>query len=215
MPYPRAKCSLYEAGLATALFMRWPRGGWTAGRVAPELISNVDILPTLLELAGAPCPANVQGQSFLQLLAGGAGGRAELFGEMTYHDYCDPRRSLRTARHKLIANFTTAPGFMDPSQQWRPKTLTVHPREPAFDYHPPVELYDLAKDPLERRNLAAAPEHAAVRAHLLRRLHEWMRETEDPLLNGIPTPPMHLWAMNALRTGEVSAQPPMPPPPAH
>jgi len=124
--------------------------------------------------------------------------REAIFGEMTYHDYYDPRRCVRTARHKLIVNFTAAPGFMDPSQSWRPRTVTVQPPDPALDYHPLLELYDLADDPHEWHNLATDPLQAPVREELLGLLLGWMRETGDPLLTGAVTPPLHRMALAAL-----------------
>lgn len=209
IPFPRAKCSLYDPGLEVCLIVRWPRGGWSGGQVYREPISNVDYLPTLLELLEIPVPERVQGRSFAPLVGGGAyQPRSEIFGEMTYHDYCDPIRCIRTEEHKLIVSFTSAHGFMDPSQSWRPKTKTRHPEDPRRAYHEPVELYDLAADPLEARNLAGAAEHRAVRQDLLGRLYGWMRETEDPLLEGIPTPPMHRRALAALRGEADSVQRP-------
>src|SRR5207302_1991129 len=61
--FPRAKTTLYDAGIETALLLRWPAGGVAGGRVHEELISNVDILPTLLGAAGVPVPENVQGRN--------------------------------------------------------------------------------------------------------------------------------------------------------
>ncbi len=121
IPFPRAKCSLYEPGLEAMTIMRWPAARWpvTASALQP-MISNIDTLPTILDLIGRPIPASIQGLSFAPLLRGFRGGQAytprqKIFGQMTYHNYCDPCRSVRTAQHKLIVNFTTAPSFMDPS----------------------------------------------------------------------------------------------------
>ncbi len=208
IPFPRAKCSVYDPGLETCLLMRWPRANWRQGQVVEPMIPHIDILPTLLELAGVEIPQSVQGRSFAPLLRGHPyAPRAEFFGEMTYHDYYDPVRCIRTETHKLIVAFCFNTGFMDPSQQWQPQTITVHPAAPHLSRHDIVELYDLRTDPLEHHNLAAAPEHAAVRDDLLRRLHTWMLETSDPLLEGVPPSPMHLMALAALQGEEVSQRP--------
>jgi N-sulfoglucosamine sulfohydrolase len=196
---PRAKCSLYDPGLETALLLRAPGQGVPGGQVLDMLMSNVDLLPTLLDLLGVPIPERVQGRSVAPALSGEMfTPREAIFGEMTYHDYYDPRRCVRTVSHKLIVNFTAAPSFMDPSQSWRPRTVTVEPPDPALAYHPLLELYDLAADPHEWRNLADDPAYADVRAGLLGLLARWMRETGDPLLDGAVTPPLHRMALDAL-----------------
>ncbi|HEY3108564.1 MAG TPA: sulfatase [Chloroflexota bacterium] len=196
---PRAKCSLYGPGLEVALLVRYPDRGWAGGRVQAELISNVDVFPTILEALGLAVPPSVQGRSFAPLLDGRPyAAREAIFGEMTYHDYYDPRRCVRTASHHLIVNFTAAPAFMNPSQSWRPRTDPLVPPKPALAYHPLVELFDLVRDPHEQVDVAGQPAYAAVQADLLARLHAWMRQTDDPLLEGAVTPPMHRWALRAL-----------------
>ena len=54
---------------------------------------------------------------------------------------------------------------------------------------PREELYDLLFDPGEAANLAGDPAYAEVRAELSERLETWMRETDDPLLDGDVEPP--------------------------
>lgn len=207
IPFPRAKCSLYDPGLETLLIMRWPAAGWAPGTVHEQMVANIDIMPTVLNLAGVPLPNDpgTEGRSFAPLLSGGDyRPRDDMFAEMTYHDYCDPRRCIRTTTHKLIANFTSAPFFMDPSQSWTPRTITRTPEQPAFAYHEPVELYDLVNDPQETKNLATSEEHAGVCGDLLERLYQWMVASNDPLLEGIPTPPMHKLALKSLQQAYVA-----------
>lgn len=198
---PRAKCSVYEPGLQIALLLRHAgRAGWHGGRVRDEMVSNIDVLPTLLELAGIPVPATVQGRSFAPLLDGRAyTPNAAIFGELTYHGYYDPQRSIRTGTHKLIANFSTAMSFQDPSQQWRPKSDTVVPESPASSFHPHLELYDLTVDPWEQVDLAKKPKFAAIRNELAKRLLQHMTETDDPLLRGAVTSPQHETTLKMLR----------------
>jgi arylsulfatase A-like enzyme len=191
---PRAKCNLYDPGIAVALMMRLPvREGWSGGRRLSPMISNIDVLPTLLDALGVPIPEAVQGVSFRGLLDGEVadGPRDTAFGELTYHDYYDPKRCIRTDRYKLIANFSTAPAFMDPSQSWRPRSDTVVPQNRAVAYHPSLELYDLIQDPWELGNLAESPETAPVTQALAARLYSHMVATDDPLLEGAVTSPQH------------------------
>lgn len=184
---PRAKCTLYDPGLETALILRLPsRDGWHGGRVVEPLVANVDYVPTWLELLGIAGPDNLQGESFAGLLDGRTEAHREaVFAELTYHEYCDPRRTVRTATHKLIANFSTAPSFMDCSQSWRPRADTVTPADPKTAYTVPLELYDLVADPLEQQNRADDPAYADIRRELLRRLRQHLQDTADPLLDGL------------------------------
>jgi len=196
---PRAKCALYDPGLEVALMLRLPARGWNGGRVLDALLSNVDVFPTILDALGLPVSATVQGRSFRPLLDGEAYIPREcVYGEMTYHDYYDPRRAIRTAQHKLIVNFTAAPAFMDPSQSWRPRSDTTTPANPKLAYHPLMELYDLAADPWEQHDCADDPAYATVRTDLLAQLGAWMRDTGDPLLKGAVTSPLHTRAVTAL-----------------
>lgn len=190
---PRAKCSLYDPGLQVACVLRLPsREGWHGGHTINEMIQNIDYVPSLLDVAGVAHPPDLHGQSFAPLLDGGTyAARDAIFGEITYHDYYDPRRCIRTNRYKLIANFTTAPFFMDPSQSWRPRSETVVPENHATAYHEHLELYDLEADPWEQEDLARAPEHEETVRSLLRRLRDHLEATHDPILKGAVTPPHH------------------------
>jgi len=198
---PRAKCNLYEPGVSIAFLLRYPaRSGWHGGVVRQEMVSNIDVLPTLLDLAGIPKPANVQGQSLMPLLDGGPyEPREAVFTELTYHDYYDPKRAIRTETHKLIANFSTAPAFMDPSQQWRPRYDTVTPPNHAVAYHPHLEMYDLRTDPWEQKDLAGEGAYAEARNELAARLLRFMEATRDPLLRGAVTSPHHRNTVALLR----------------
>lgn len=194
---PRAKCSVYEPGLRTAFILRYPaREGWRGGIRHKQMVSNIDCLPTILDLAGVAISDALQGRSLAPLLNGQSYAERDwIFSELTYHDYYDPRRAVRNATHKLIVNFSSAPAFMDPSQSWRPRADTVAPPNHALAYHTPFELYDLVNDPWERQDLAPAaannPTYAAVLERLRGQLVAHMQTTADPILNGAVTPPLH------------------------
>jgi arylsulfatase A-like enzyme len=200
---PRAKCSVYEPGQQTAFILRLPsRPGWSGGDRKTAMISNIDYLPTILDAVGVPIPDRVQGRSFAPLLDGKAyQDRDILFYELSYHDYYDPQRAVRTADHKLIVYYTNAPAFMDPSQSWRPRCDTVVPPNHAHSQHETVELYDLKKDPLEQENVAKHPEYKEILEDLRGKLYAHMQETSDPLLNGAITSPMHDSGVGFLKSG--------------
>ncbi len=201
MPFPRAKCTLYDPGIEVAHIIKWSGKPWSDGRTVSQLISNIDQVPTILDLLECPIPENIQGKSWMPLLEERSyKARDAIFAEKTYHDYCDPIRCIRTERYKLIVNFSAAPSFSNPSQEYRARSITVVPEDPAYDYHGPVELYDLEQDPGEQVNLAEDLAQVRVRDELLKKLHQWMQETKDPLLEKIPLPPMHQIALCFLQT---------------
>ena len=76
------------------------------GRVVSEMVSNVDVAPSLLDALAIRASLAQQGQSMWPLLRGDAyQPRTEVFAEKTFHTYYEPMRAIRTARHKLIINF--------------------------------------------------------------------------------------------------------------
>jgi N-sulfoglucosamine sulfohydrolase len=190
---PRAKCSLYEPGLRTAFILRYPgRDGWHGGVRHKRMVTNIDCLPTILDLAGVPVPAAVQGRSLAPLLDGRSYvERDRIFGEITYHDYYDPRRSVRTATHKLIVNFSSAPAFMDPSQSWRPRADTVVPANHALAYHSAYEFYDLGRDPWEQKDVAGDAGYSSAVELLRKQLVAHLKTTNDPILSEAVTGPLH------------------------
>ena len=196
---PRAKCTLYDPGIKTALLMRWPAAGITGGRVHTDVISNVDVAPTMLEALGLPQPENLHGRSLWPLLQGRPyEPRQEIFVEKTYHTYYDPMRAVRTGTHKLILNLTKSPGVEVPLDILMGTPFPALSRALGQE-HVPVELYNLKADPWERHNLAGKPELADVERELKARLLEWMTETEDPILQGAITPPFQVRALQSLR----------------
>lgn len=184
--FPRAKSTLYDAGIGTALLARWP-GVIPSGAAVDALLSNVDLLPTLLAAAGREIPAHVQGRSFWPLLLGEAGtGDEAVFAEKTYHDAYDPKRAVRTDRWKYIRNFEPGPELVLPADiAASPSAAAVADvaERPRAD----EELYDLQADAWERHNLAQDLKHGATVGEMRGRLLRWMEETGDPLLTG-PVP---------------------------
>lgn len=174
---PRAKCTLYDPGIEVALITRWPAGSVGGGGVATQMVSNIDILPAALDAAGVPIPHGVQGQPLER-------GRDMIFAEKTFHSYYDPMRCIRTERHKYIHNFESAFAVEVPADIQAGPVFRSDPPRYSRDRPSFVELYDLVEDPLEMNNLAGRSEVDAIEDELSRRLWAWMRETNDPLVDG-------------------------------
>jgi N-sulfoglucosamine sulfohydrolase len=195
--WPFGKWNLYEAGVAVPLIVAWP-GVIRPGTRTDAMVSWVDILPTLLEAAGGRVPADIDGRSFLPVLRGESHVHREyLFtthsGDGRMNIY--PARAVRDARWKYIRNlhpefaFTThidvvagALGQRAFFSTWEAAART----DPQADailkrYHarPVEELYDLAADPYEQRNLAADPLHTKQLAVLRAELDAWMKSQGD------------------------------------
>lgn len=186
---PRAKCTLYDPGIETALLMHWPGGGLTGGRRLPQLISHVDVVPTVLEALGIERPPRLHGRSFWPLLQrADYEPRDAVYCGKTFHTAWEPMRGLRTERHKLILNLCQDIAVNVPSDI---KLSPLYPQmiDRIALHRPGVELYDLNADPLEQDNLAGQPQHSACEQELLQRLHRWMERSGDPLLQGpVPSP---------------------------
>lgn len=179
---PSAKGTCYDPGIGVFCFLRYPRGGWGAGRRFDELVSHVDILPTLLEACGVDAPDNLAGRSQLARLNGDADEpvRDAIFAGKTFHDGFDPRRAVRTQRWKYICYLELVAGRDVRHATFNRQHQMLRPTHPAG----PEELYDLEQDPHELHDLAGDPDHADVLVAMRHRLAEHMKATEDPLLHG-------------------------------
>jgi arylsulfatase A-like enzyme len=186
--FPRAKGTCYDPGIEAFLLAQYPPL-IDGGTVYEELVSNVDVLPTVMDLAG-DVPAEVDGYSLVPLLDDDRtySPRDHVFAEITWHDTYAPMRAIRTDRFKYIRSFWRNPRVFLPNDVYASRAG----REVRGRYGRPSrvneELYDLEADPHERRNLADDEGHAQVRDKLATTLSSWMHETDDPLLEGPVVP---------------------------
>ncbi|MDH4091043.1 MAG: sulfatase [Cyclobacteriaceae bacterium] len=148
---------MYEESMRTPMIIRYPPLA-RKGTVIQDLVMNLDMAPTFLQLAGVAVPESMQGKSILPLLAGEAKGDAWRTG-VYYHYYEHPGEhnvyrhfGIRTSRYKLIR-------FYGVKNFW--------------------ELYDLRHDPHEMRNLAGEMKHEKLLANLKRELQQLIRQYED------------------------------------
>ena len=184
--FPGMKCHCNVHGTGVFLIMRGP--GFEGGKVIDGMVSQVDIYPTLCEALGTEKPAWLCGTAMQPLVDGSAEQiHDEIYAEVTYHAAYQPMRAIRTPRHVYIKRFDERAAPVLPNCDRSPsKSSWV---EVGWRDNPEEQLYDSFFDPQEMNNLASSPAHAQIKADLAARLDRWMRETNDPLLNGpVPLP---------------------------
>lgn len=181
IPFPRAKGTLYDPGIQTALLMRWPNG-FPGGQVISPLVSNVDLFPTILEAVGAESPSDIQGRTLQPLLEGKSYiPREYVFAENTA--WGNHNRCVRTERFKFIHNYNRGPSLVLPADI----EISLTRRDMGNEHlvsRPQFELYDLQNDPDEADNLAGKPERADEELRLSELLASIQEETKDPALSG-------------------------------
>jgi N-acetylglucosamine-6-sulfatase len=143
---------MYEESIRIPLLAHCP-ALIRSGTTIPELVLNIDLAPTFLDLAGVPVPEHMQGRSWRPLFSGRTGEWRRSFLYEYWRDLTPAIPAMvgvRTADHKLVR----------------------YPEIQDLD-----ELYDLEADPHELRNLAADPAFRAHHQRLQAELERLMRET--------------------------------------
>jgi len=149
--------AMYDEIARIPLIVEQP-GGVGAGTINLTLASHIDLLPTMLELAGLDVPPIMEGQSLAPFLAGGQDDEKSVVIEFQRYEIehdswggFQPIRCIVGGDYKLVINL-------------------LHTDE----------LYDLKADPAEVHNLIHHPDHAAIRDALHDRLLDWAYEKRDP-----------------------------------
>lgn len=147
------KRHFYEESAKVPFLIRCPEL-FTGNRTMEPMIQNIDVAPTILEVAGVQKPDHMHGQSILPLLQGKeVVWRDKVFYEY-YWEYDFPQtptmHGVRTSRYKLIRYH----GIWDTN-----------------------EFYDLHEDPDEMNNLIASPEHQAQIEELTGEIYDWLEST--------------------------------------
>lgn len=189
LAFPTAKASLLDRGIGVMLIMRGP--GMPPGTAHDELVSQLDIFPTICEIAGIEPPRWLEGRSLVGLVdrTEAPGTRREIFSELTYHAAYEPQRAVRTERFKYVRRFDDYPFPVLPNCDDSPSKEAYLERGWASWPVAREQLHDLFFNPGEGRNSIDDPAYADVLADLRSRLERWMVATDDPLLHGPVAPP--------------------------
>jgi uncharacterized sulfatase len=192
---PRSKRWAYHQGIHVPLLVRWP-GKIQPAAVRQDLVCFLDISKTILSIAGAEIPKELQGRIFL-----GPGAEAAppyLFAARDRMDETFDRiRSVHDGRFHYLRNFHPELPYaqailymeeMPTMKAWRrlhaegrlsaAQDLFFAPSKPA------EELYDLEADPDEVSNLAGDPRQQAKLAEMRSALDRWIEQTGD--LGAVP-----------------------------
>lgn len=193
-PFLNSKTTLYDAGVSLPLVVRQPG---SPPAVSPNMISYVDILPTILDYIGhgpeVPEDKRRLGRSFLPVLTVGEelAGWSEVYGSHTFHEITNywPTRYIRTRRYKYHRNIAWRLDFpfaadLYGSLAWEDiRNADTNPSKKVgnrplreYFFRPPD------KDPFEVDNLARDPDHTQVLEELRGKLEGWQTRSEDPWL---------------------------------
>lgn len=196
MPLPFAKTQLYHHSTRTPWIIRWP-GVTKPDRVSTSrMISAVDLLPTVLDIAEIKHPKGLDGQSIVPVVKGHKqNGRHSVF--KVYNENAGgnrhPIRGVQTRQHLYLFNpwsdgknvFKTATNGTATYRQMK-KLAQTDPKMAArlavMDHRSVEELYDIEKDPDCLHNLAKEPALSSVLLTMQARLREYMENTNDHAL---------------------------------
>jgi len=173
-----AKCVMFEETVRVPLLLRLPGGGKPARIAQP--VSQVDLVPTLLDLMGCPVPSHLQGQSLKRLVESDAPpSQQDVFIEWN-----GPNCGLEgVLKRDSLPDYLAA--VATPQEAWDAITAPVRsvltPDGWKFNWEGrgEHELYNLAEDPFEMQNLAAEPRYADLMRRLAERIRAWQERTAD------------------------------------
>jgi len=192
-PFPRSKTSLYDSGMKTPLVAHWPEGRFQAGAVSDSLVSSIDLAPAILEAAGLPLAAQLQGHSLLPICRDPeVETRDLLFGERNWHVQRACGRLVRQGDWIYMRDFTPKSysfqmvnhedGTYAELLRLRAEGELSAVQLEVFSTDRPEELlFNVSDDPDQLNNLATNPEHRQMLLTLRSALDDWQARTGDSI----------------------------------
>ncbi|MEM7030754.1 MAG: sulfatase [Chloroflexota bacterium] len=190
LQFPRNMCNLTDHGIAVYFIARGPQH-FQGGQVLDQMVSLIDLVPTVYDLLNVDQPDHVEGKSLLPLVeAPDATHHDHIFAEVNYHASYEPMRCVRTSRYKYIRRYDQRDQLVLPNVDDTPSKVFLLDQDWIDQPRHQEMLYDLIFDPDETNNLIDQPQTAAIQAELSHRLDQWMKDTNDPILatGHVPAP---------------------------
>ncbi len=189
-PLPRGKREIYDSGLRVPLLVHFP-GGAHAGRV-DDLVSYVDLAPTILSLAGIKPPDYMQGQAFLGTYKASE-PRKYIFGSGDrFDEFSDRIRVIRDKRYLFVKNYyPELPAYKDVTYRKQMDMMNELLRlrdggklsgPTAYWFRPAKtkeEFYDCQTDPFNLNNRIDDPQYAAKIKELRDALDHFVTDIHD------------------------------------
>jgi N-sulfoglucosamine sulfohydrolase len=194
--FPGAKTTLYEPGIRLPCIIK--RVNQTKSEVKDNLISWVDLTPTILELVGLyPNINTFQGKSFKNILENQkpiiTDEEEEIFASHTFHEVTMyyPMRVVENRKYKLIYNIAHQLDYPCASDLWDSPTWQSVYKQGMSAYfgkrtigaylrRPQFELYDVINDPNEVNNLAYNKDYESIKLKFIEKMKIFQKRTKDP-----------------------------------
>ncbi len=182
------KWGVYEKGLRAPLVVRWPKNIQSGSR-SDALLSFVDIMPTILDIAGITIPRDIDGKSFAKVFNdNNEKVNNYVYGVATKQNVRDakifPSRSIRDEQFKYIVNFNSIEVYKNNYTDNDVINEFIEIGAKAFPNIPYEELYDLSIDPYEKNNIAGSKEYHNIKTKLNNQLRFWMKSQNDFVTEG-------------------------------
>lgn len=149
------------------------------GSVREEMVLNIDVAPTMLDIAGLPIPSYMQGKSFKSLLEGKPTSWREDF---LYHYHVEIDVYKMTPEERAAFDKKWRGMGLVPAPLIVPENMAVRTKEWKYITYPRIgetdELYNLISDPYEMKNLISDPKFADVVKKMKARLTQLVEEVE-------------------------------------
>lgn len=197
MALPFAKTNVYLNSTKTPLIVRWPakiKAGWVEEK---QMVSGIDMAPTIYEAAGVRAPEGMDGKSFLGILE----GKDEALRDRVFTQFYQTSarrdfqmRAVQSQKYGFIYN-----AWADGEQVFKNESMfgrtfkamkeagvtntKIQQRVELFSKRTPLEFYDFEKDPDALNNLIDAPEYQETIQAYKKELEQWMINNVDPELD--------------------------------